>query len=46
MNPATAAYPGMPSAAIATGAVDRVLDLSEIAPAIHAIVTGSESVPA
>jgi two-component system chemotaxis response regulator CheB len=45
-NPATAAFAGMPSAAIATGAVDRVLDLPEIAPAIHAIVNGSESLPA
>jgi len=34
------------NSAIATGAVDRVLDLSEIAPVIHDIVTSSEPLPA
>lgn len=33
-DPETAAYPGMPRAAIATGAVDYVLPVDEIAPAL------------
>ena len=36
-----AEYPGMPSAAIATGAVDYVLPLAAIAPSVLAIVNRS-----
>ena len=37
-NPATAEFPGMPSAAVATGAVDYVLELGEIAAMLRALV--------
>ena len=33
-DPKTSAFSGMPQAAVATGAVDRVLQLAEIAPAL------------
>ena len=33
-DPKTSAFSGMPQAAVATGAVDRVLPLAEIAPAL------------
>ena len=38
----TAEFFGMPQAAIATGAVDFVLPLVEIAPAIVTLVSGSD----
>ena len=40
-DPATALHSGMPSSAVKTGAVDRVLELDEIAPALVAITTGA-----
>ena len=39
-DPASAQYNGMPSAAIGSGAVDRVLPLDAIAPALIDIITG------
>lgn len=43
-DPATAAFPGMPQAAIKTGVVDFVLPLEEIAPAIVRLVTDGAEV--
>ncbi len=40
-NPATAEFGGMPQAAIDTGAVDFVLDLEEIGPALVSLVEGA-----
>lgn len=40
-DPATARYAGMPSAALETGAVDQVLPLEAIGPALVAITTGA-----
>ena len=37
-NPASAEFAGMPSAAVATGAVDYVLELGEIAATLRALV--------
>ena len=37
-DPATAQYAGMPSSALTTGVVDRVLPLEAIAPALVEIV--------
>jgi two-component system chemotaxis response regulator CheB len=37
-DPATAEYPGMPRAAIATGCIDRVLPLDRIAPALVELI--------
>ncbi|HVX37957.1 MAG TPA: chemotaxis protein CheB [Gemmatimonadaceae bacterium] len=42
-DPVTAAHGGMPSAAIASGAVDYVLELGDIAPALIAL--GGEGAP-
>ncbi|HEX9713535.1 MAG TPA: chemotaxis protein CheB [Actinomycetota bacterium] len=42
-DPGTAAFAGMPQAAIRTGAVDFVLELQEIAPAIARLVIGGEN---
>ena len=39
-DPATAEFAGMPQAAIDTGAVDFVLDLEEVGPALVALVRG------
>ncbi len=39
-NPATAEFGGMPQAALDTGAVDFVLDLEEIGPALVSLVEG------
>jgi two-component system, chemotaxis family, protein-glutamate methylesterase/glutaminase len=36
-DPATAEFPGMPTAAVETGSVDQVLPLSKIAPALVAL---------
>jgi two-component system chemotaxis response regulator CheB len=39
----TSEHPGMPEAAVATGAVDRVLPLGQIAAAIVEAVTATEA---
>ena len=39
-DPATAEFAGMPQAAVNTGAVDFVLDLEEVGPALVALVMG------
>jgi two-component system chemotaxis response regulator CheB len=39
-NPASAEYPGMPTAAVGSGAVDFVLPLEAIGPPLNAIVHG------
>jgi two-component system chemotaxis response regulator CheB len=37
-DPATAEFPGMPEAALATGCVDYVLPLAELGPALRRLV--------
>jgi two-component system, chemotaxis family, protein-glutamate methylesterase/glutaminase len=39
-DPATAEFAGMPQAAVNTGAVDFVLDLEEVGPALVALIMG------
>jgi two-component system chemotaxis response regulator CheB len=41
-DPATAVAPSMPTAALLTGAVDQVLTLPDIAPALAKLLAGSE----
>jgi chemotaxis response regulator CheB len=45
-DPSTALYSSMPRSAVETGAVDYVLPLAAIAPAIAAIVRGEPVLPA
>ena len=45
-DPSTARHSGMPRSAVETGAVDYVLPLDAIAPAIAAIVRGEPVAPA
>jgi two-component system chemotaxis response regulator CheB len=44
-DPATAEYPGMPRAACAGGAVDQVLPLAAVGPAIAAVARTRAGVP-
>jgi two-component system, chemotaxis family, protein-glutamate methylesterase/glutaminase len=43
-DPATAEFAGMPQAAVNTGAVDFVLDLEEVGPALVALIMGEHQV--
>ncbi len=44
-DPSSAEFAGMPAAALATGAVDEVLELEEIALRLHALAAGPVEAP-